>query len=145
MSRSGNITRSMGHANTDDRRGCGSVRNGEAQAQRLLLPDPVEARLTLLLIASGAKVELARVLGDTKPFIDISFGPHAVAEMIVKTFQIIWHDKLPVLSCAFHSSGAFVTSGADHEVKVCSCPPSRWNIGERLDHKAPVDVPRRKA
>ena len=38
--------------------------------------------------------------------------------MIVKTLQIIWHDKLPVLSCSFHKSGTFVTSGADHEVKV---------------------------
>ena len=38
--------------------------------------------------------------------------------MIVKTLQILWHDKLPVLSAAFHSSGALVTAGADHEVKV---------------------------
>lgn len=38
--------------------------------------------------------------------------------MLVKTFQIIWHDKLPVLSCEFHSSGSLVTAGADHEIKV---------------------------
>jgi hypothetical protein len=59
--------------------------------------------------------------------------------MIVKTLQIVWHDKLPVLSCAFHSSGAFVTSGADHEVKVSeetrSHPKHRCQAWARGTHK----------
>jgi hypothetical protein len=38
--------------------------------------------------------------------------------MLIKTLQIVWHDKLPVLSCEFHSSGSLVTAGADHEIKA---------------------------
>jgi hypothetical protein len=40
--------------------------------------------------------------------------------MIVKTLQIVWHEKLPVLSCDFHESGALATAGADKEVKARS-------------------------
>eukprot|EP00892_Ulva_mutabilis_P006835 jgi/Ulvmu1/4523/UM002_0249.1 len=38
--------------------------------------------------------------------------------MIFRTLQIVWHDQLPVLSCDFHRSGALVTAGADHAIKV---------------------------
>ncbi|GMH38675.1 hypothetical protein BSKO_06559 [Bryopsis sp. KO-2023] len=38
--------------------------------------------------------------------------------MKVQTLQVLWHDKQPVLSLDFHSSGWLATSGADKTVKL---------------------------
>lgn len=58
--------------------------------------------------------------------------------MIVKTLQILWHDNQPVLSCAFHGCGEFVTAGADHEVKVRAREGPRTCRSYRLARR-PVD------
>ena len=39
--------------------------------------------------------------------------------MKVKTLQILWHGKDPVLSADFHPTGLVATAGADKEIKVC--------------------------
>jgi len=38
--------------------------------------------------------------------------------MRVKTIQIVWHEKKPVYSVDFHSSGVLATGGGDKDVKV---------------------------
>lgn len=38
--------------------------------------------------------------------------------MKVKVLQIVWHNKEPVFSVDFHSSGVLATAGADSEIKV---------------------------
>ena len=38
--------------------------------------------------------------------------------MRVKTIQIVWHEKKPVYTVDFHSSGVLATGGGDKDVKV---------------------------
>lgn len=45
----------------------------------------------------------------------------------METLQIVWHDKLPVLSGSFYNPNTLLTAGADHEVKVL--PRSQCKLG----------------
>ncbi len=38
--------------------------------------------------------------------------------MKAKILQIVWHEKEPVYSVDFHSTGILATAGADKEIKV---------------------------
>jgi len=38
--------------------------------------------------------------------------------MRAKVLSVVWHDKEPVFSCDWHSSGRVATGGADKEVKL---------------------------
>eukprot|EP01116_Phalansterium_solitarium_P003678 TRINITY_DN144_c0_g1_i2.p1 TRINITY_DN144_c0_g1~~TRINITY_DN144_c0_g1_i2.p1 ORF type:complete len:449 (-),score=166.97 TRINITY_DN144_c0_g1_i2:75-1421(-) len=41
--------------------------------------------------------------------------------MIFKTVQILWHEREPIFSCDFHSSGRLATCGGDNDVKIWWC------------------------
>lgn len=54
--------------------------------------------------------------------------------MRVKTLQIVWHGKDPVLSADFHPSGIVATAGADKEIKVIDPSPFLQLIHQRQDN-----------
>ena len=41
-----------------------------------------------------------------------------VNSMRVKTIQIVWHEKKPIYSVDFHTSGMLATGGGDNDIKV---------------------------
>ena len=58
--------------------------------------------------------------------------PRAIMPL-VKTLQIVWHEKEPVYSVDFHPDGTLVTAGADQEIKLWEVRPVSRSRGVAFD------------
>eukprot|EP01124_Arcella_intermedia_P000028 TRINITY_DN1001_c0_g1_i1.p1 TRINITY_DN1001_c0_g1~~TRINITY_DN1001_c0_g1_i1.p1 ORF type:complete len:431 (+),score=105.72 TRINITY_DN1001_c0_g1_i1:44-1336(+) len=65
--------------------------------------------------------------------------------MKLKTCFILWHDRLPIYSCDFHSSGKLATGGGDSLVKVWKLDPESSSfqfLSTLKGHNNPVNCVR---